>query len=262
MSKAKLTKCTASKLVGTGLKVKLAGQQGVGLFTNKDMRTQRLPLYEEAAPVTIKQKGSSVDNETLRMAVQDLYPAKQREFKFLPARGDVDRTRLLSIFRATAFCPLPFVSSCYTIFATMNPSCRPNLRLLLNQTKNSDFAIFLVNDVKAGEELCYTETYSICCMTTAQRQEFFTDPYSRWPYQCRCELCTAPPSVRQISDRRRNVMCHLHYLINGRDLPDARPTIRGLRTDAPGSKLRAWHEDMFDKLAEAEGTTWMTHTLK
>jgi hypothetical protein len=92
MSKTKLTKRTASKLVGTGLKVRLAGQQGVGLFTNKDMRTQRLPLYEEAALVTVKQKGSSVDNETLRMAVQDLYPAKQREFKFLPARGDVGRT--------------------------------------------------------------------------------------------------------------------------------------------------------------------------
>jgi hypothetical protein len=122
MSKTKLTKRTASKLVGTGLKVKLAGQQGVGLFTNKDMRTQRLPLYEEAAPVTIKQKGSSVDNETLRMAVQELHPAKQRDFNFLPARGDVDRTSLLSIFRATAFCPLPFLSSCYTVFAAMNIS--------------------------------------------------------------------------------------------------------------------------------------------
>jgi hypothetical protein len=143
------------------------------------MRTQRLPLYEEAALVTIKQNGSSVYNETLHMAVQELHPAKQREFRFLPARGNVDRTSLLSIFRATAFCPLPFLSSCYTIFATMNPSRRPNLRLLLNQTKNYDFAIFLVNDVKAGEELCYTETHSICCMTTAQRQEFFADPYSQ-----------------------------------------------------------------------------------
>jgi hypothetical protein len=57
-------------------------------------------------------------------------------------------------------------------------------------------------------------------------------------------------------------MRHLYYLINGRDLPDARPNIRGLRADASGSKLRGYHEDMFDKLAEAEGTTWMTHTLK
>ncbi|KAF1818443.1 uncharacterized protein K489DRAFT_413732 [Dissoconium aciculare CBS 342.82] len=235
----------ASTLVGTGLEVKLAGQQGVGLFANKAMQG-----FERR------------DNETLRLAVKELHPAKQGEFKLLPVRGDVDRTSLLSIFRVTAFCPLSFLSSCYNIFATMNPSCRPNLHLLLHQTKNYDFAIFLVNDVKAGEEPWNTETHSICCMTTAQRQEFFTDPCSQWPYQCRCELCTAPPSVRQISDRRRNFMRHLHYLINGRDLPDAPPTIRGLRADAPGSRLRAWHKDMFDKLAEAEGTTWMTHTLK
>jgi hypothetical protein len=282
----------ATKLVGTGIEVKLVGQKGIGLFASKAMHTQEKtgidlpaskanlfqappgvrvcpvgvqlapPLCEESAVVMINKRGCDVSPQDLRQAFGQLTAAQQRAFKHLPTMWPVDRTSLYAIFRATVFTPLPILSSGYTIHSMMNPSCRPNVRLLLSFMKNCEFVIFLTKDVKPGGELTYTDTHSISCMTTAGRQEYFGDLYSVNPYQCRCELCSAPAAVREVSDRRRRMMRQLLYLITGDDLPDVRPAIKGLKADKPGSELRAMHEYMFDQLAEAEGVTWMTPQLK
>jgi hypothetical protein len=253
-----------TKLVGTGIEVKLVGQKGIGIFASKAMyaRAHVPPLYEEGAVVMIKKLAPDVTAQDLRQASERLSASQQRAFKHLPTMLPIDRSSRLAIFRATVFTPLPTLSSCYNIYSLMNPSCRPNLRLMLNPMNNFDFAVFLSKDVKPGEELTYTETHSICCMTTAERQEYFADPYSPNPYRCHCELCSAPISVRQMSDRRRRLMRQLLYLITGRDLSDVRSTIRGLKGDKTGSELRKMHEYMFDQLAEAEGVTWMTPHLR
>lgn len=219
-------------------------------------------LYQESAVMMISKLAPDVTPQDLRKAFENLPAAQQRAFKHLPTMGPVDRTSLLAIFHATLFAPLPTLSSCYNIYSMMNPSCRPNVRLLLSFTHNYEFAVFLAKDVKQGEELTYTESFSICCMTTAERQELCVSPYSPNPYRCHCELCSAPSSVREVSDKRRRLMRQLLYLFTGKDLPDVRPTIKGLQADKPGSELRAMHEYMFDKLAEAEGVTWMTPHLK
>jgi hypothetical protein len=220
------------------------------------------PLYEESAVIMLTKNAPFVTPQDLRKAFEQLPATQQHAFNHLPTMWPVDRTSLLAIFRATVFCPLPTISACYNIHSMMNPSCRPNVRLLLNQMNNYDFAIFLSKDVKPGEELTYTESFSICCTTTAERQMFFADPYSANPYHCRCELCSAPASVREISDKRRRLMRQLLYLITGSDLSDMPPTIKGLKGDKAGSELRKMHEYMFDRLAEAEGTISMTPHLK
>ncbi|KAF1818444.1 uncharacterized protein K489DRAFT_94143 [Dissoconium aciculare CBS 342.82] len=228
------------------MEVKLAGQKGIGLFAKRDISfydcTGTKNPYEEQPLFVVNQSLSSVNQWTIQEKLNSLRPIDLQALEHVPAVQILDRNSLLGLFRATAFAlSHRSVTPFYTIYALANPSCTPTIFFCVHPFAIGLF-VFMECDVKAGDELCYAYTASVACMTTAERQEFFSDARHIDAFTCRCELCSAPPDhIRQLSDMRRCAMRHLLYLLKGCDLPDVPRRIPRMRRDPPGSKLRVWH---------------------
>jgi hypothetical protein len=158
---------------------------------------------------------------------------------------------LLDLFRVTCYGIHMNFAPCYTIYAMTNPSCTPNISFLVDQATRG-LALFLHDGIRTGEELCFSYTKSVACMTTAERQKYFSVGGGIDAFICRCATCTAPDPIRRLSGLRRSVMRYLLYLVTGHDLLDVPAKIHRLTKDKSGSKLYHWHVQLYGLLAKAE----------
>lgn len=216
--------------------------------------------YEEQPLFTIDSPMVSIDKQALRQKLSTLSPAVVHAFKCIPVLQTISRSRLLDLLRVTYTSVSENSTSCFNLFAIINPSCTPNVSIKGN-CDTGNLALFLHDGIiRAGKELCFTYTSSVVCMTTAERQELFRGGGID-SYTCRCATCTAPDPIRKLSDMRRCVMRHLLYLVMGRDLPEVLPKIRGLTKDKPLSIIFRLHIHLFILLAEAEEVETLANEL-
>jgi hypothetical protein len=251
-----LTLIVAVKLAETDIEARLAGQKGIGLFAKNDMTPISWmpagnPLYEEQPLFAIDTHLMFVNNRVFQEKLRTLPQAVVHAFECIPATPTIIRSDLFDLFRVTCFGTSRSLSACYTIYSMTKPSCTPNIFFLTNPTGRG-LALLLHDSVRAGEELCVTYTNSVACMTTADRQKYFSADGETDAFTCRCATCAAPDSIRELSDMRRCVMRYLHFLITGYDLSDVPVKVRRLKKDKARSALWRWHFKLYGDLAMAE----------
>jgi hypothetical protein len=262
-----LTIKTETKLVGYGIKARLAGQEGIGLFAKEELGFDDSlagpsgHLYEEQPLFTMEAYLMFVNNSELHRKHNSLSTAQLHAFKHMPAIQPLDRNSLLDLFRVTSFGVHANYTPCYNIYAMTNSSCSPNTHYTLSAATRG-LTIFLIRGISAGEELTFTYTASVACMTTAQRQAFFSGTGAIDSYTCRCDLCCMSEDLRLLGDMRRCVMRHLLHLMTGHDLPDVPRRIRHMKQDKFGSKQWHWHLQLLDVLAKVERVDWLVKKLK
>jgi hypothetical protein len=234
--------------------------ENVGIFSTKTFLSKRTAYVEESGVEPIMKHMLDLDESDVRRLMSSFPEVAQDISRICEGlSGDM----LLAVFRFGALsCPTKAMSVHGIRFSnTFNTSCQPNIRLHFDRTPVPRIIVKAGRKILPGEELVFAEHYSFACMTTIERREAMTEAL-RHPQLCTCLLCAQSAAERLASDMRRCLMRHLWFMVKGRDLPNVRPKVTSFKKDKFGSpqwRLR-WH--ILDKLAEAEGVSWMIEDLE
>ncbi|KAL1839098.1 hypothetical protein VTJ49DRAFT_1866 [Mycothermus thermophilus] len=80
-----------------------------------------------------------------------------------------------------------------------------DLTMIVTQTRDLAMSAVAIRDIEPGQEI--TISYIPLGMPTIHRKQAL----GNWGFNCTCDLCTAPPETREISDERRERLVEIYY---------------------------------------------------
>ncbi|KJY00810.1 hypothetical protein TI39_contig311g00019 [Zymoseptoria brevis] len=225
--------------------------KGMGAFATKAIRTGTV-LFVEKPLFTIHSPDDDLAELEIQRAYAKLSAADKKKFDALrdpkTEAGKNPFGLKFYKFSANAFQSGDGSSSCHPIGSRFNHSCQPNA---VSAIHGSGHAFKTLVEIKQDDEItfCYMEHLSF--MTTDERRPQLED---RLDGDCKCELCSLPPTERLVSDMRRFLIRRLLYKVQGKDFPGATPLVKGLKRYGHAAYGEVTLFALLAaKLAEAEG---------
>lgn len=226
---------------GAAFELRPSPGKGWGAFATRDIEPGTTIIKEE--PLLSIPRDVEISNVSLQSAAAALSPMQRAQLALL--RIDSDPNRIPTLETAMKLNSFALnakkgsdATGLFPLASRFNHSCRPNLIL---DTKLKDFVgvIFAAfAPIAAGTELTFKYEGFLEGLTRSERNS----ELSLLTGQCSCDLCTAGPHERYISDMRRRFIRALYYLIFGYDVIEvwSRDKVPEVSIDdlIPDAKLR------------------------
>ncbi|USW54925.1 Putative SET domain-containing protein [Septoria linicola] len=228
--------------------IRKAGTKGFGAFALKHIPSGTRVLVDTALFRVEKEESQISDADILRQ-IQALEPQVRAKFDALPYSQTTLYTTAVRRFNLNNFQVRGRRGlSCFAHASRLNHSCLPNCSMTSIQTGKKQCRT--IRDVQPDEELTFAYTELLQYMTIAERRDDLRSQFSSG--RCECNLCQLPGKQQEISEMRRGLMRHLHFIVYGQDLSPMPQTIPS-EYRGPQFMSKSNAAELFVRLAEAEG---------